>query len=413
MSKANGAIEKKDTFLQHVSLKNYITIQDVEIDFKPGLNIIIGKNGSGKTIFLNYLYWVVDINWDQIANSLDAEFTLVKAEDVYRVKAKSEFTKNISSITKDSLKRINSEFFINDVKQMVKNDDEHSLVYPKFLGYWLNQSIIYYIKLLKHGIPHDQEIVELPKNFAVYHHNIILEIKQETFFLKSLFVKLEHEFSRARALNEITARNIIDELTNYFFRDINDALTTFTDIGGIRISPNFNLYSSGGKNVQKIDVHNFFLEFLVNGEWLPYYALSDGSKRLFYIISEILCHNKFEIIIPPESSADYGDLKSPAYIVLLEEPELGIHPHQLHQLMQFIKEQSREKQIILTTHSPQVLDVLGPDELDRVIICHYDSKNGTQLSHLSEKEINKAKKYMKEEAFLSDYWRFSDLEPAS
>ena len=97
--------------------------------------------------------------------------------------------------------------------------------------------------------------------------------------------------------------------------------------------------------------------------------------------------------------------------ILLEEPELGIHPHQLHQLMQFIKEQSREKQIILTTHSPQVLDVLGPDELDRVIICHSDPKNGTQLSHLTEKEIAKAKKYMKEEAFLSDYWRFSDLEP--
>jgi len=98
-------------------------------------------------------------------------------------------------------------------------------------------------------------------------------------------------------------------------------------------------------------------------------------------------------------------------IILLEEPELGIHPHQLHQLMQFIKEQSREKQIILTTHSPQVLDVLEPDELDRVIICHYDSKKGTQLRHLTEKEINKAKKYMKDD-FLSDYWRFSNLEPA-
>ena len=100
-------------------------------------------------------------------------------------------------------------------------------------------------------------------------------------------------------------------------------------------------------------------------------------------------------------------------IALLEEPELGIHPHQLHLLMQFIKEQSRHKQIIITTHSPQVLDTIGSDELDRIIICEYDGKNGTQLRHLTEKEISKAKKYMKEEAFLSDYWRFSDLEPAS
>jgi len=55
MSKANGAIEKKDTFLQHVSLKNYKSIKDVEIDFKPGLNIIIGKNSSGKTNFIDIM----------------------------------------------------------------------------------------------------------------------------------------------------------------------------------------------------------------------------------------------------------------------------------------------------------------------------------------------------------------------
>ena len=85
----------------------------------------------------------------------------------------------------------------------------------------------------------------------------------------------------------------------------------------------------------------------------------------------------------------------------------------MHKLLQFIREQSREKQIILTTHSPQVLDILEPDELDRIIICSYDKEKGTQLNHLTQKQMDKAAKYMKEEAFLSDYWRFSDLEPAS
>jgi recombinational DNA repair ATPase RecF len=55
MSKVNGAIENKDTYLQHVSLKNYKSIIDAEIEFKPGLNIIIGKNASGKTNFINGL----------------------------------------------------------------------------------------------------------------------------------------------------------------------------------------------------------------------------------------------------------------------------------------------------------------------------------------------------------------------
>jgi len=164
------------------------------------------------------------------------------------------------------------------------------------------------------------------------------------------------------------------------------------------VNPDFNIVI---EEQSKQTITNFYLEFLIDKTWLTFNLLSDGTKRLFYIISEIMSNN----VPSPLKTTDLD-------IILLEEPELGIHPHQLHQLMQFIKEQSTEQQIIITTHSPQVLDILGPHELDRITICRSDPKNGTQLSHLSEKEINKAKKYMKEEAFLSDYWRFSDLEPA-
>lgn len=69
MSKANGVIEKKNTFLQHVSLKNYKSIKDVEIDFKPGLNIIIGKNASGKTNFVNGLDKILNYEYNELLDS--------------------------------------------------------------------------------------------------------------------------------------------------------------------------------------------------------------------------------------------------------------------------------------------------------------------------------------------------------
>ena len=77
--------------------------------------------------------------------------------------------------------------------------------------------------------------------------------------------------------------------------------------------------------------------------------------------------------------------------------------------MDFIKERSKHQQIILTTHSPQVLDVLGKDELDSIILCEMTDK-GSQLRHLEDQEKKKAIHYMENDAFLSDYWRFSDLE---
>jgi predicted ATPase len=93
----------------------------------------------------------------------------------------------------------------------------------------------------------------------------------------------------------------------------------------------------------------------------------------------------------------------------IEEPEIGVHPKQLGKLMTILKEQSQYKQIILTTHSPDVLDVLTINELDRIFVCKLNNE-GTKLYKLDEKRRLKAKAYMTEVDYLSSYWRMSDLE---
>ena len=138
----------------------------------------------------------------------------------------------------------------------------------------------------------------------------------------------------------------------------------------------------------KILVDNLLIDFKVNDAWIPWSYLSDGTKRLFYLITQCL-------------SLKEG-------LLLIEEPELGIHPHQLYSLMDFIKEQSRDKQIIISTHAPIVLEVLPPDELNRITVAKL-SKEGTQFYKLDDEQIETAQKYMKEVGHLSYYWSHSDL----
>ena len=38
--------------IDHISIKNFATIESTEIDFKDGLNIITGETGSGKSIVI-------------------------------------------------------------------------------------------------------------------------------------------------------------------------------------------------------------------------------------------------------------------------------------------------------------------------------------------------------------------------
>ena len=76
--------------------------------------------------------------------------------------------------------------------------------------------------------------------------------------------------------------------------------------------------------------------------------------------------------------------------------------------MDFLKDQSRNSQIIITTHSPQSLDILTSEELNKIIISK--KVNGkTQFHKLNKDKVNLAKEYMKE-INLSDYWLKSDLE---
>ena len=62
----------------------------------------------------------------------------------------------------------------------------------------------------------------------------------------------------------------------------------------------------------------------------------------------------------------------------------------------------------LLNNIQQVL-VAPKNQLNKIIIARL-SRDGTILRHLTRKEQEKAALYMEEEAYLSDYWRYSDLE---
>lgn len=86
---------------------------------------------------------------------------------------------------------------------------------------------------------------------------------------------------------------------------------------------------------------------------------------MFYIISEISVKIQVNKVF---GITNISDGMNECKIIFIEEPELGIHPHQLAKLMEFLKEESKNNQIIITTHSPQVLNYLDKDKLDNIFI---------------------------------------------
>ena len=97
----------QQAYISKVHLKGYKSIRDLEIDFKPGLNIIIGPNGSGKTNFLEFLVDVFSQELNTIKTSaiieyFDAEYFQLNYV-VEKYKLLKNATRTIFSLKKKNL----------------------------------------------------------------------------------------------------------------------------------------------------------------------------------------------------------------------------------------------------------------------------------------------------------------------
>ena len=75
---------------------------------------------------------------------------------------------------------------------------------------------------------------------------------------------------------------------------------------------------------------------------------------------------------------------TPPRVLLIEEPENGIHPKRLQEVLAILRQlvsEQQHTQIILTTHSPYVLDSFQPEE---VTLCHKNESGEVSVRRLSE-----------------------------
>ena len=368
----------EQAYISKVHLKGYKSIRDLEIDFKPGLNIIIGPNGSGKTNFLEFLKNSLERNYIELNGNFSFAF---KFENINISTWEASYT----------YKRHNNH---NIIKEIFDDKEPFNIVYPdnsKLKSFQNIGGITPYIEVselrpfckINYNTPLNIPLLDSPYSTD---ENQLFNFPEFASFEEFIDKKLNHiSYSLQGFSQEIAGEN----LSTFFKADVKmiENLQRFSPIKNFEISesaryiPNNNQY------------HLAFLSYLffVNDKWLTWKQLSDGTKRLFYIIHEVTYFERG--------------------IYLIEEPELGIHPDQLHKLMDFLIEQSKEKQIIITTHSPEVLNAIHPDELDRIIVTRYDAEKGTIMRKLSPEQAKEMGERIKEgDMFLSDRWVHLNLE---
>ncbi len=126
----------------------------------------------------------------------------------------------------------------------------------------------------------------------------------------------------------------------------------------------------------------YYLQFLPNlgGNNLRQYSeVSFGTRRLLRILASIICDKSL--------------------VMLIEQPEDGIHLGLLHKLISLLHTYADPAQVILASHSPAVFNGLTPDEIRLV----YMRDGTTHLRALTPEEMKGAKNFISEEGPLSDF----------
>ena len=372
--------EQQPAYISRVHLKGYKSIRDLEIDFKAGLNIIIGPNGSGKTNFLEFILKSLDREYLELNGNFKFSFNF---ENI-----------SVSKWTVESVfKRGNNDEKNYILESSLQNNKEEKLklLYPKNINSQISnhfKSLNSYEELNKirpfckinYSVPQNIPLLDTP--YSIYEPNQLFKFPQFSSF--GNFID-----SRLSMIASTLWNTIADVIPGFFELDnsILNSIRNFSPIKDVRLSQGFYFHTD---HQYQFTLDYLSFEFLVNNMWLSWKQLSDGTKRLFYLIHEIAYFKQG--------------------VFFVDEPELGIHPDQLYLLMDFLKEQSKTKQIIITTHSPEVLNILEKNELDRIIVTRYDAEKGTQMHHLSPKKIKKGQMYMDKVGYLSTFWVHSNLE---
>jgi predicted ATP-dependent endonuclease of OLD family len=377
------------SYIGRCQLSGYKSIKNVSCEFSKGLNIIIGNNGSGKTNLLEFIYKV--LNRDYVGfDVFNAELEIVEGSETFEWVATQE-AKVYESVNAKIQRILGGHLRLLGIAE----PDSKRNVFVEFVRF---------------SLPNEIPVLATeynPKYSFTEKRLLINGDRVNMPFVIGFWLPVLFTFSpiaSIKSTDDLTDDLVYHMLVDKFestFGDIQKILSIYTPIEGIRFS---NAVRVTRIDATTFEIRNIVFEYRINNQWFAWKGLSDGTKRLIYTIFSI-----YGLIVDAaqtETNKEIVELP----IAFIEEPELGIHPHQLHLLMTLLKERAQKQQIIITTHSPQVLDVLGIDELDQILIAETDAENGTVIRKLTEKETEKAKIYLQDEGMLSDYWRFSDLQ---
>ena len=374
-------------FIKSLHLKNILSFRDTRLDLQP-LNVLIGPNGSGKSNLIDVIGLLQAVPSDLPAflrrNGPTGDWVWKgpeKSKTPFQIaRIESEFGPSLPRIYKlgISLQDDRVHSLTENLNHVAAEQNKVSYDRPVFQA--SNGNAQLWPRLPGGPIPdrNDKSVqVEVAPGKSV-----LSEVRSyadypaitETARMLSA-IKVYRSWQVGRD-SPVRHPQRTDGDPNFLEEDFSNLALVVNDLLSRRLEPSLNDYLKRFyESYESLHPRIFgnTIELIVNEAGmsgaLPASRLSDGTIRFIALLA-ILCH--------PE----------PPPLICIEEPEIAMHPDSLGLIAELLRKASERTQIIVTTHSPELVGLLPPEpEAEFVVVCERDAEEGTRFHRPSYAEL--------------------------
>lgn len=371
-----------DLFIKKLSITNYKCFVKQDVDLKvpdgksagSGLNILIGENATGKTSILEAINYLAQSKYS-IENALvigdfhekDNKIVIKSETGDFRCKmpyAGNYFISNGIELTAKCRERKSpgrflsapfqaDSFFVNKTTNYLNSKDADS-----------GNAIQPVHKMFDNGNIENDEF-----NIFLFDKNRSRQITTGTY--KTTFQRIceDLNWKFAKEIDAAKLATIVNSLDGDYFKQVLDIAQKGT---GTKLAKELSVFFGTNKfDNLKIDLLDCLHPFSS-----AFFALRDDAE-LKQIKSKALGSGIEMILTLLLLRAIAGQSKG-TIIYLIDEPELHLHPKAQFKLIELLLEESKTKQVIISTHSPYIfrgamngnshLIILKRDNADEIVL---------------------------------------------
>lgn len=403
--------------LKHFEIKAYRSCVNTKLDLQSDLTALIGINGAGKSNLLNAILLLKKILTRsriitskrretlysrceiQFSFEIDKKIIYGKGSIFYETDEKNlddvQFTK-LRWNFKDFLGE--SKWYEVPIEFFSLNFHRHSQLQLEFNSKQINDYFRFFSfedSFPKKAFPLLEKITEFIFGINYYSASQFSDPSK-----CPISIELDENRPLKRIRTNLSHENFILDLFKSWESNSKGYKKYFNTIGlsglglveGIdfkKIDMPSNTYEikTGGKIRQIERIRSVVVpNFQIDGNNLSPNQLSEGTLKTLALL--------------------FYTLTDDSHLLLIEEPEVCIHHGLLNSIVSIIKSQAKSKQIVISTHSDYVLDLLKPEN---IILVKKDKKKGTIAAlltkTLSSNDFKALRSYLLESGNLGEYWK--------